>query len=126
MRRSIVVAFAAIVLLVAPVGAVSGLSINGTPAYGATISYTFNDGGKRVVAHSCFVAEGRLDIGGTLYWLNPELVQSALLAPGQPITLSGWDPTSPFAFCDAEVFRISHDGFTVGGQFFTQYPVPAS
>jgi len=124
MRRSILAALVAALLIVAPVIAANGLTLNGTPQYGATVSYSFNDGGGRFVMHRCFVAEGQIEIGGKLYWQNPDLVQGLFLAPDEPIVLDDWAATEQYAFCDAEVFRLDHNGYTVSGQFYFQYPVP--
>ena len=127
MRRAILAALAALLLLATPAIAAGGLTLNGTPVYGATISYTFNDAGTRVLSHRCFVAEDRQfdEFYQRWFWLNPVQVSNDVLASGEPVALDDWAADEQFAFCDAEVFRVGQDGVWRGGRGYFQYPVPA-
>ena len=114
MKRAILAAFAALLLLATPVFGLTILkaetkapTIVGTAEWGGTISYDFNDRhGQLVAHHHCMEVYEFLPDGGILH--GPVL-QGATLAVGDSVTLDAWPATS-WGYCSVHLLKLPDDG----------------
>jgi hypothetical protein len=123
MRRAILAALAALLLLASPVSAATPLALVGTPVHGASVSYDWGSGNPNMyVSHQCYRDERQVVLYGELRYVNSvKLGEAVQLAKGETVLLDhpDWDPAWPFYHCQGNLFR---HGRPIG---VVAYPVPS-